>query len=1476
MGLFSNLNRLWSGADFWQGDENRRQREEFARQDREEEERRRREKTTAVFDRPLPVSTPQPSQLSVAPTVGYSPDEPLQVMSNPIAKTGFNNPILDVAQKTTPEQRLEIRKEDQTRKTLDDLVEANMEQARKDATQGEGFFGRNILNRKAIEERAKTLARTRAARQYQEKYGYVKDPTVLEFVGQTSNNAAAESERLRRSNEKLDNFAEGMFKVGEVASYVPVTGSVLNLGLAGNEKVNRLIGNEGDANLVEDTRLRLDAGMTKAEFDSLAPQATEDEFAQIETGINSMSEAEFQQFKFDIAQEIKRQTGEDIDDFTRQEFLDSFNMDTQQKIRNMQTLGLIVSPLDFLGAAGLARSGVTAAGKTAFKTALKSGTRYTAMKAAMGAAGKQALKEAAVPFVSGVALSAGAQTYLGGLENVDPISALKTGGIVAGTSLLFPSSTSLKKGGVDAIDDVARVTDDIARNTDNLDVAARKAISASDDVEVGLKKNALNAIDEADDLPGTRKVALDEEVPKIEVEAGIKTAEIATPAKTPTRIPDPSSPIALGRANDLTPGTTPIANFDNAPLEPAKLSRVSDNAIDASQLTQLPDQTSLDLGVDPQVETGKIAEVDAQGNPILKSDVQVARELADEGIVLERGGSTAASSEDAMESASRQATDKQVTTQEDARSLLDAVEEAQKAFNDVEAIRRGERGQRIKAGGSAYEAAGGGEQGYRAKVSQLKGKYAESGFQPVGVDEGVQVRLLDAVENSNLRDFEKVTAQRGLRKIWGAGEGKPVPSELQLIRKIFGKTGDQIVDQVEQALAEAPKGWRERLVDIAGIPRTAMTAFDLSMGLRQGSGVMFTNFPQWVKANKESVKYMFNSKYFDSAMDAIKNDDAFTLITDKMGVRLPGAIGEGAELMSSKDILENVPVYGKGIGGSNRAYTGGLTKLRMEVAKRYVDAMGGIDEAARLSDDALRDLGEVVNTFTGSGGKAGGITDKHITTLSSTLFAPRLWASRLNMLNPRFYQRLAPAARNRALANMASFMSAATATVGLIKYAGGDAVEVEMDPRSSDFLKIKVGNTRYDVFSGLQQNIVMFSRLATGEKKSSTTGELSTLGDGYGAPTRWDVGLDAIQNKFNPVLGYGARLMQSSDDPESDNPLDRKDRFGEDMNAGSEALKLGAPLAASGVYETYQDTGDLKKSLALNAPGMFGVGVQTYGDIPTKDQDRYSTDQTLKEQRKQLEEAGIPLTQQGIGDLADTGDYSNALLGARYRLAELEFSEDATEAQRASARRDIEDYTFGEKWGYIPSSEDAVMTRAENGNYDAAIAGWQMRLDRDVAEGNTPKSKIDDQQNRIDRYGIYKDYSVDPEMVTAYEKTNSDDGGIGVSLWRDMMESGDPALVDYAEKLYNLDQILVEAGIIKEPKYYWKKSGSGSRGGSSSKAPRFETNIGTLSSRGYSFNPQELRKASFTLPETSIPQIDPVPNYSRRPKEISVKRGRQL
>lgn len=1646
MGFFQNLNRFWSGLDFTQGDENRRQREQFAKQDREEDERRKQQAINNVFNntpRPGSIVTPTPQAPS---TVSFDPTAPLQ-RSNPIAMTGFNNPILEKAQAQTPEQIRQNREKRNTTDILEQLTEANMEQARKDATQGEGWFGRNILNRKAIEERAKTTARNRATRQYQDKYGWNADPAVLAYGKETSRLADVEGQRLRKDLETLNKVDDFVTDVGEVASYIPVTGSVMNLGLAGTEKLYKATGNEAAAQDIGSKRLELDAGMTQEEFDQLAPQASQEEFAEIEEGVNGMTDAEFAQFKATIAQNVKAETGETIDtNFSKGDFLRSFNMDTQQKIRNMQNLGLILSPLDFVGAAGLARSGVTSAGKAAFKTALKTGGKAYATKEALKAGGKAAVKEAAVPFVAGAGLSTGAQAYMGGWENVDPFEAAKTGGLVAGTSLLFPSSTTLRKA-PDSIDDVARVTDDVIRNTDNVSEAARTAASNLDEeVQTVAKKTASVAADEGEALPGTRPVeAAELEVPKVTVEDGVSSTNLA-------KIPDPTSPIALGRADEFS-SDVPIANFNNQPVEPGQLQRAATETPEPSQLALSLDEIAAQAEPQAVAETPPLArqDVDAQGNPLLKSDAQVAQELADQGLALQRGDSAAGAAEEALAGGAREAEAQQVVRTEDPASLREresfAATEQDAALaqeildtvpgkiamnqDEMQSIARQNARSRsaeelVRSWSEGRDIPQDNPQAWMNALEERKVLNALTAEGVAGAREA-RINLADAMSK-----FQSKSGQN-LNMLKVAYEEMPTDMKTELLIKKIDKArrgaGMEPLTDVQTSELLTRVEIADQAANRLSQIETEMADFNRS--IMEGSAT-----PE-ARQRLENLK----AEQTDALADLYaKNAE----VTDYFGKASPdAAFGEKlanwnrVSMLSSLSgrIFDMISTTGTAtLDNVNRALSGligrGLNRLgvgeanALEAMPQFLPGLDDLQGAGQRTLDSARGKAQVRDVMAEVQGMATGRSELSQTnngrfrnmvragTEAPTEFTRYIEDSEMNRIGLQRAQELGLKGED---AQLYADSYSAVATAGEKFRAQEEHMKANMLHNNAVSRKIDaVANTLMRSENGVQKStgaiiksiVAPFTRFIGGMthrtftdmnvisnvnqmRKAAMRGDTQALADnmaklttntGLGIATAavlaesgmlvdhdangdsWAGLYFKFGNRYIPVgiaglasvpiiAGYGLNQAATAENPTDAFTAATTDTLSRVLQSTGTAGFFGgdnglqAAFSASNSAINPSDTGSNERGFAdvigsfagqsipaglndvnsvldqipalnptgeaaetkvlnedgtqnpiatqgnkllnkipfasQNLPRREGVSARDFIDRATKGnretgemQADREMSESLADWKKRLEGEKVPTTAEKISDLAKTGDYDKALAGAEYRLAELEADEDATENSKINARRDIENYKFGQEYGYVPSSNEAVEARAERGEYKAAIAGWQLRLDRDEEEGNTPESKLNTQRRKIKRYEVFDEYNVEPEMVTAYEKSNSDDGGIGVTAWRDMMESGDPELVAYAEKLYNLDKALLDAGAIKEQKYYWKGDGS-SRGGRGS-TPRFETDIATLSGKGYTFNPQQLQKATFAPAQSSIPVLEKLPNYSRQDKAISVKRGRKI
>lgn len=401
-----------------------------------------------------------------------------------------------------------------------------------------------------------------------------------------------------------------------------------------------------------------------------------------------------------------------------------------------------------------------------------------------------------------------------------------------------------------------------------------------------------------------------------------------------------------------------------------------------------------------------------------------------------------------------------------------------------------------------------------------------------------------------------------------------------------GYERDQIAHQIQERIGDAiPKTKQQIAAELISAPKSLMASFDLSGTLRQG-GVLGSRFPSEAKqAFKNQVEYFSSQEKFDRGMSEIKQDPLFDA-ANRADVAMTGV--DGSEEAFVSQLPEKIPLFGRGIQASDRAYTGGLTKLRFLAFKHIANDLRdeGIDINS-FSDEQLKSIGKFINTASGRGyGAKNGLFEKVAPALNRTLFSPRLWKSRLDMLNPAYYYKLDPVAQKYAIQSAGSFASIAGVVLGLAAAAGA---QVSMDPRSSDFLKIKAGDTRYDILGGFQQNLVFAARELSGQKVNSSTGAVTKLNDGsFGGATRLSVLSDLVQNKENPVISTGAELLNG------------QDNNGNPVNPKSELAKLLIPLNLQDTYTLAKNKDPLTALFGAAIPGSVGVGVNTYKANPPK------------------------------------------------------------------------------------------------------------------------------------------------------------------------------------------------------------------------------------------------------------------------------------
>lgn len=387
------------------------------------------------------------------------------------------------------------------------------------------------------------------------------------------------------------------------------------------------------------------------------------------------------------------------------------------------------------------------------------------------------------------------------------------------------------------------------------------------------------------------------------------------------------------------------------------------------------------------------------------------------------------------------------------------------------------------------------------------------------------------------------------------------------------------------------------VAEAMNFPRTVMASMDMSAPLRQGIGLIHKK--QFWTSFDDMFKAWGSEKAFNQVQQSIADKPLFKQRPGPNGTILPSfAEDAGLKLTDLTSITkreeslmstwaEKIP----GVRASNRAYTAFLNKLRADTFESLIDS-GKIFGADGTTNIPLaRALADFVNTATGRGSL--GKLESSAVALNSVFFAPRLIASRLKILNPAYYVMADPMVRREALKSLFAIAGTGMALGQLSKMAGAT---VEPDPTSSDFGKIKIGNTRIDPFAGFQQYVVLANRLAQGRTKSSTSGREYNLGEKFGRPTGLDVAGRFVEQKTNPIVSFAIGLLRGKDvtGQPFNIPEEVASRFVPIILQDLKQLATENPNLIPGIHKE-DSYGDFHpENLPMAVPSYFGMGVQQF------------------------------------------------------------------------------------------------------------------------------------------------------------------------------------------------------------------------------------------------------------------------------------------
>lgn len=451
---------------------------------------------------------------------------------------------------------------------------------------------------------------------------------------------------------------------------------------------------------------------------------------------------------------------------------------------------------------------------------------------------------------------------------------------------------------------------------------------------------------------------------------------------------------------------------------------------------------------------------------------------------------------------------------------------------------------------------------YKKDIAALEKKIADGDYGP---DEKPEALKLDK-EAQDLKD--KYAALKREREIRLAKEEYENRSKLQKLK--------------------------DKAIDVLNVPRTVMASADFSAPLRQGLVATISHPSKAAKALPEMFRQAFSQKQFDTWLSDLKESPDFKTMEDSgLYIADPDNLNLSAkEEAYMTNLAEKIPLIGRMVKGSERAYVAYLNKMRVDIFRQGTDVFEAQGRTLENSPELYEGLAKYINNATGRGGL--GPMQDAAPILNTAFFSPRLIASRINMLNPVFYTKLPKEVRMMAIKDMAKVVAFGATILGLANTAGAD---VEKDPRSSDFGKIKVGNTRWDIWGGFQQYIRLYSQMMTGETKS-TTGAIRKL-DGKSFPykTRLDQMASFFRGKLAPVPGTAVDLLAG------------KNVVGEEIDPANKAYELFVPMIAQDIKDAAKEQG-IKALFTVGVPSALGVGTSTFE--PKKSSGKSSSSKSVK------------------------------------------------------------------------------------------------------------------------------------------------------------------------------------------------------------------------------------------------------------------------
>lgn len=312
-----------------------------------------------------------------------------------------------------------------------------------------------------------------------------------------------------------------------------------------------------------------------------------------------------------------------------------------------------------------------------------------------------------------------------------------------------------------------------------------------------------------------------------------------------------------------------------------------------------------------------------------------------------------------------------------------------------------------------------------------------------------------------------------------------------------------------------------------GFLKSMLSSFDDSYFGRQGIKTLLDPRTShiWVKDFLKSFKDIYHQLGGTDAMALLEIDkySRKNFLNGKYeALGKNSGLGVITEEAFPSSLPEIIPLFNRVYKASQSAYNGGALRMRMDLADRLIARAEkqGINVLDKRQGEAI---GNIIGSMTGRGslGRAEGIAQP----ANAVFFSIKFLKSNFDTLTAHQFDSTATAftkseARKNLLAMIGTIAGVMTISETL------NPGSTELDPRSTNFGKIKVFGRWVDITGGMGSLVTLASRITPsihnnewGFWTKTESGYRKLNQPGYGQETALDTAENYLEGKFSPGLG---------------------------------------------------------------------------------------------------------------------------------------------------------------------------------------------------------------------------------------------------------------------------------------------------------------------------------------------------------------------